>query len=174
MKAKTLFPKFLQTFNRADSEDPMKVFRYHVEILQFARMGFSKATGLSAQTDIVEYREGGQNATVQKSPGLTKFPNITLERGQIFAAGYGDRDILNWFLQVFNVSTKKAQSPRAFRRSIEIVQFDKEAVERYRWKVVQCWPTEIKPIGDLDAMQSSNSIESCVLAHEGWRLVTSV
>jgi len=173
MRSIVNFPKFLQTFNRTDAEDPMKVFRYHVEIAQFARFGFSKVAGLAAQTDIVEYREGGQNSTVQKSPGITKFPNVTLERGQIFAAGFGDRDVLNWYLQVFNVSTKKAQSPRAFRRNVDVVQFDKEAVERYRWRLVQCWPSEVKPLADLDAMQSNNSIESCTLAHEGFRLVTS-
>lgn len=173
MKTIHNFPKFLQTFNRTDSEDPMKVFRYHVEIAQFARAGFTKVSGLSAQTDVVEYREGGQNSTVQKSPGITKFPNVTLERGQIFAAGFGDKDILNWYLQVFNVSTKKAQSSRVFRRSVDIVQFDKEAVERYRWRLVQCWPTEMKPLSDLDALTSNNSIEMCTLAHEGFRLVSS-
>ena len=166
--------KFLQTFNRADNEDPLKAFRYQIEIQQFARAGFSKMSGLSATTDIVEYREGGQNSTVQKSPGLTKFGNVTLERGQIFSAGLGDKDVLNWYLQTFNVSAKKAQSPRAFRRQVDIVQFDKEAVERYRWRLVQCWVTEIHPIGDLDALASNNVIEQCVLAHEGFRLITSV
>lgn len=165
-----IFPKFLQTFNRSDSEDPIKTFRYHVEIQQFARFGFSKCAGLQATTDIVEYREGGQNSTPQKSPGLTKFSNITLERGQIFSAGFGDKDCLNWYLQVFNVSTKAANSPKAFRRRLDIVQFDKEAIERYRWEVVECWPTEVKPLGDLEALSSNNSIESIVLAHEGWRL----
>ena len=167
------FPKFLQTFNRSDSEDPLKTFRFQVEIQQFARFGFQKCTGMQVTTDIVEYREGGMNSTPQKSPGLSKFSNVTLERGQIFSAGFGDKDCLNWYLQVFNVSTKKASSPKQFRRLVDIVQFDKEAVERYRWRLVQCWPTEVKPLGDLDAMASNNSIEQMVLAHEGWRLVTS-
>lgn len=172
MMTNRLFPKFLQTFNRSDSEDPLKTFRFQVEIMQFARFGFQKCTGISATTDVVEYREGGQNATVQKSPGLTKFGNITLERGQIFAAGFGDKDVLSWYLQVFNVSAKTAASPKAFRRIVDVVQFDKEATERYRWRLVQCWPMEVKPLGDLDAMASTNSIEQMILAHEGWRLIT--
>ena len=167
------FPKFLQTFNRSDEEDPLKTFLFQVEIQQYARFGFSKCSGLSAKTDVIEYREGGQNSTKQKSPGLTEFPNVTLERGQIFAAGFGDKDSLNWYFSVFNASSKKAQSPKNFRRQVEIVQFDKEAVERYRWQLVQCWPTEIKPLSDLDAMKSDNSIEQVVLAHEGWRLAKS-
>lgn len=167
------FPKFLQTFNRTDAEDPLKTFRYHVEIQQFARFGFSKCTGLSAQTAVVAYREGGQNTTEQKSPGLTTFGNVTLERGQIFASGFGDKDILNWYLRVFNISAKTANSPKDFRRQVDIVQFDKEAVERYRWRLVQCWPTDVKPLGDLEALSNNNSIEQCVLTHEGFRLVTT-
>lgn len=167
------FPPFLGTFNRSDNEDPMKTFRYHVEIQQFARFGFSKVSGLSAQTDVVTYREGGQNSTEQKSPGLTKFPNVTLERGQIFAAGFGSLDVINWYLQVFNVSTKRATSPNAFRRQVDVVQFDKEDTERYRWRMVECWPSEVKPLGDLEALQSNNSIESMVLVHEGFRLIPS-
>lgn len=167
----TNFPKFLQTFNRTDAEDPMKVFRYHVEIQQFARFGFSQVTGLNSQTDVTEYREGGQNSTAQKSPGQTKFPDVVLQRGQIFAAGFGDKDMLSWALQVFNVSTKLASTPKAFRRTIDIVQFDKEAVERYRWRLVQAWPSQFKPMGDLDALASGSSLESMTIVHEGFRLI---
>lgn len=162
---------FLATFGRTDQEDPLKVFRFHVEIDGFARFGFQKVSGLQAQTEKVEYREGGSNTTVQKSPGLTKYPDITLERGQILAAGAGDNDILTWYRQVFDVSAKKANSSAAFRRDIDLVQFDKEGTEVKRWRVYEAWPSDFTPMGDLDGQSSNDSIEKMVIAHEGFDLV---
>lgn len=171
-KMNLLVPKFLGTFNRTDQEDPLKNFRYHIEIEGFARFGFSKVSGLGVQTDVVEYREGGMNTTPQKSPGQSKFPNITLERGQVLAAGAGDKDCLTWATQVFDVSSKIAGSSPKFRRNIEIVQFDKEGLERVRWAVSETWVADYKPMGDLDAMGNANAIESMVIVHEGFRRVT--
>ncbi len=171
---KIVVPKlipFLGIFGRTDQEDPLKVFRFHIEIENFSRFGFQKCSKLQAQTDVVEYREGGQNTTPQKSPGLTKFPNITLERGQILAAGAGDKDIMDWYQQVFDISAKKPGSSPKFRRDVDIVQFNKEGDEVARWRVVEAWPAEASPHGDFDAMQSDNSIESMTLAHEGFRRV---
>ncbi len=174
IKVPTLIAPFLGTFNgRTDQEDPLKTFRFHIEIENFSRFGFAKCSKLQAQTDVVEYREGGDNTTPKKSPGLTKFPNITLSRGQILAAGAGDADIMDWYQQVFDVSAKKPGSTGKFRRDIDIVQFDKEGTEVARWRVDQCWPAEHAPFGDLDAMASENSIEEMVLAHEGYRKVAA-
>lgn len=165
---------FLGTFGRTDQEDPLKVFRFHIEVEGFARLGFQKATGLQAQTDITEYREGGNNATVQKSPGLTKFPDLTFERGQILAAGFGEDDIVSWYKQVFDAGAKKPKSATAFRRDIDIVQFNKEGEEVRRWRVFEAWPSQFKATGDLDAESSDNSIENMIITHEGFKLITGV
>lgn len=165
--------KFLEIFGRTAAEDPLKVFNFVIEIEQFARFGFSKVTGLQSQTDVVEYREGGQNTTPQKSTGLTKFPNVTFERGQIFAAGYGDKDILNWYTQVFDVSAKKSKSAGTFRRDIDVVQFNKEGDEVMRWRLSNAWPSEYTPTSDFDALASDNSIEKMVIAHEGFLPIAS-
>jgi phage tail-like protein len=161
---------FLGTFNRTDQDDPLKVFRFHIEIESFSRFGFSKMSGLERQTDVVEYREGGDNTTISKSPGLTKFPDVTLERGQILAAGKGNLDILKWATQVYDASAKGPSSSGAFRRDVDIVQFDKEGTEVHRWRLKDCWPRNDKPISDLDAMASNNSLQTMVLVHEGFRL----
>jgi phage tail-like protein len=165
---------FLRTFNRTDDEDPMKVFRYQIEIENFSRFGFSKMTGLKATTAKTNYREGGKNTTPTKSPGLTDFADITFSRGQILQAGLGDPDILNWYTQVFNISAKKGGSSKTFRRQLDVVQFDKEGTERKRWRVVEAWPSEHNPVGEgFDAASSDNVIETMVVTHEGYRLVSS-
>jgi phage tail-like protein len=166
--------KFLRTFNRTDQEDPLKVFRYHIEIDGFARFGFSKVSGLKASTADVKYREGGDNTTEKKSPGLTSFPDVTFERGQILAAAYGAYDIVVWYTQVFDVSSKIAGSAGSFRRQIQVVQNNKEGVEVLRWAIIECWPKEPEFLPELDAMSSNNSIEKMVICHEGIRLLTPI
>lgn len=165
--------KYLGTFNRTDQEDPLKTFRYTVEIESFARFGFAKCSKLAAKTDVVEYRVGGSNTTVLKSPGLTKFDNITLERGQVLAAGEGSDDCLLWYNQVFDAATKTPASSAAFRRTIDIVQFSKSGDEARRWRVKEAWPTGHSPVSDFDALTSANSIEVLEIVHEGYTLVSS-
>ena len=158
---------------RTTAEDPLMVYTFVIEIEGFKRFGFSKCSRLAAETAKTEYREGGDNATAKKIPGLTTFPDITLERGQtINTPNAGGTDVLDWYQLVFDVAAKKPISSGNFRREIDIVQFDKEGNEAYRWRLTNAWPTQIQPNGDLDAMSSDVSIETMTICYEGFRLVT--
>jgi phage tail-like protein len=165
---------FLATFDgRTDAEDPLKVFRFQVEVDNFSRFGFTKCSGLTVSVEEVKYREGGSNTTPQKSPGLADFPSITLERGQILATGAGGDDFIVWFTQVFDASAKTARSSKTFRKDIDIVQFDKEGNEARRWRLDEAWPSALTGAPDLDALSSENAIEKLVIAHEGFKLIPS-
>jgi phage tail-like protein len=163
---------YLSLFGRTAQEDPLKVFAYLVEFDGFTRFGFSACTTPGVKTTIVLYREGGHNTTALKSPGLTEIGDIQLKRGQILAAGYGSADILQWSTQVFDVSQKGPRAAKDFRRTVDIVQLDREGNEALRWRVLNCWPSEAKMASDLDALQSDNSVETMTLANEGFRLVS--
>lgn len=153
---------------RATVEDPLKVFRFRVEIDGFARAGFSEVTGLTRTTEISEYREGGANETVQKSGGLTNFGNITLKRGQIIGgARGGDFDFLNWASEVHDVASGGFGSVD-YRRDLDVSQFDQGDAEVVRWRVENAWPTNFKAFSDLSGTSSDNSIEELELAHEGF------
>lgn len=163
---------FTTIFNRASANDPLKVFNFAIEIDGFARFGFMECSKLEAQTDVVEYREGADNTTVRKSPGLTKFPDITLKRGQITAEGAANDDILKWYKQVYDVSAKNPTAgSNQFRRTINIVQLAREGIPAVRWEVVEAWPMNFAPFSDLNAKQSEDSIAQLVICHEGWKLV---
>src|SRR5512143_1642680 len=41
---------------------------------------FKSVSGLSSQTDVTEYREGGESGVTHKIAGATHFPNLTLKR----------------------------------------------------------------------------------------------
>lgn len=44
---------------------------------------FNSVSGLSVETEVIEYREGGDDNVVRKLPGRLKYENITLKRGYV-------------------------------------------------------------------------------------------
>ena len=71
---------------------PQVTFHFTVE-WQGARVGFTEVTGLKAENQVIEYREGdAKNYQVTKMPGIPKFGNITLKRGILS----GDNDFNTW------------------------------------------------------------------------------
>lgn len=144
--------------------DPYRNFQWEVEIMGFVRAGFSKVSGLKRTTDVTEYREGGDNATVRKLPGQTKFDNITLERGVSW-----DDDFNTWVQMIMTLDGVGGANPptSGFRRTIVIYMKDKSGVRVKKWTVYRAWPSE-KTLGDLDAKSSDVLLETLVLAHEGW------
>lgn len=154
---------------RAAIEDPLKVFRFRIEIDNIQRAGFTDVTGLERETDVVEYREGGFNETPQKSAGLSKFPDLTFKRGQIVGSDRGgDDDLVEWVEQVHNVASGGNEAQ--YRRDFDVVQFNALNEEVRRWKVYQAFPRRYKPFSDFNAQSSDNSYEEIVVAHEGWQL----
>lgn len=167
--------KFLGTFVRAHAMDPLKSFRFRVDFtgLNDVTLGFMKVSGLKAQTDVVEYRDGGMNWTPQKSPGLTKFPNVTLERGQLLTRGGNAMrtELLSWYEAVFSANSPPAieDSPNTpLRREVNIRQLNHAGRIVSTWVLQEAWITEYAPFGDLEALASANTIEQIVLAHEGF------
>lgn len=61
--------------------DPYLGLNFLVEIESLVVGGFSEVDGLSVETEVTPYREGGQNAYVHMLPGPTKYPNLVLKHG---------------------------------------------------------------------------------------------
>ena len=55
--------------------DPYRNFNFLVEIDGITQAGFSDCSGFGASTDPIEYREGGENTTVENFQGL---PSTTI------------------------------------------------------------------------------------------------
>ena len=58
----------------ADRADPYSAFNFRVEIDGITVAGFSECSGLTTETDHIEYRTGAEDITVRKLPGLRKIP----------------------------------------------------------------------------------------------------
>ena len=80
----------------ADRVDPYRGFNFRVEIDRTTVASFSEVTGLTADGDPVDYREGKDPINnVRKLPGLRKFSVITLKRGYT-----KDSTLWDWYAAV--------------------------------------------------------------------------
>lgn len=133
--------------------DPYRAFNFRVEIDGVTAAGFSECSGLSTETDIVEYREGSDRAEVRKLPGLTKYSNIVLKRG-ITAS----RDLWNWRRVIINGGTD--------RRSGRIVILSDDGNPVATFRFIEGWPSKWEgPV--LNAKKNEVAIETLEITHEG-------
>lgn len=155
-------------FADTSRNDPYKSYKFLVEIsgnTVFTKAGFQKVSGLKFDTEIVEYREGGDTNTVSKSPGLTKYDPITLERGMS-----EDGDMWNWAMKVFKAGNKNGGSYKNIRANVLIKLQDRDGEVVKTWRVPNCWVSNYET-GEFDAMGNDIMIERITLQHEGFDLV---
>lgn len=133
--------------------DPFGNANFLIEIDGITRGSFSEVTGLDSTIDMTEYREGGDNMSPRKLPGLTKHANIVLRWGLV-----EDDELYLWHREwVTGVGT---------RRNGSIIVLDRQGVERLRWNFIDAWPIKWDP-PDFNATANQVAIDSLELAHEG-------
>jgi len=134
--------------------DPYAVFNFLLEIDGITVAGFAEATGLNAESNIIEYREGHESITPRKLPGLEKYGNVTLKRGVS-----QDTTIFAWHKNVKDGDIVRDEA-------MSIVLLDENRQEVKRWNLSQAWPC--KWVGpDLKANANEIAFESIELCHEG-------
>jgi phage tail-like protein len=134
--------------------DPFASFNFLLEIDGIVKAGFSEVTGLNAESNVIEYREGDEGITARKLSGLNKFGNVTLKRGVSL-----DVDMFNWHKDVMDGDIKRVTS-------MSIVLRDEKQTEAVRWNLLNAWP--VKWMGpDLKANASEIAIEALEITHEG-------
>lgn len=157
-------------YSNTQRHDPVLKFRFLVEFVATGgnnisiKSGFQKVSGLKADIDVTEYREGGDNITKHKIPGLVKFDAITLERGVS-----ENKDMFNEFTKMFSYSANPVNSPSyKFSMRIKLLDRDGQTVIK-TWNVKECWISSYE-FGDLDASSNDVVIEKMVVQHEGFEL----
>lgn len=156
-----------QTFtSEATRYDPYKSFRFLVAItgkMNFAKCGFQKVTGLKMKTDVIEYREGGDDVTKIKTPGLVSFEPITCERGMS-----DDTDMFDWATKSYLPNDASSRNDADCRAQIGITLQDRDGVAKRRWDILSGWVSEYDT-GDFDATGSHIMVEKMTIQHEGWK-----
>lgn len=140
----------------------MRNFKFRVTISgDFGPMGFSSVSGITRETEVIEYREGGEATTMRKFPGQTSFGNITLERG--FTT---DSDLITWMDDSFVMGNQNAEGFDN-RRTVTIEVLNPNSKVQRKLRFVKCFVVS-REIGDLDATGNEILIESLEFAHEGY------
>jgi phage tail-like protein len=134
--------------------DPLASFNFILEIDGIVKAGFSEVTGLNAEANVIEYREGTDANVPRKLPGLSKFGNITLKRGIS-----QDKDLFNWHKTVMDGDIRRDES-------MSVVLLDEKRQEVVRWNLRNAWPAKYTG-PDLKANANEMAIESVEIAHEG-------
>lgn len=147
------------TFSEVNRHDPYRNFNYKVQIVGakvFAKAGFSKISGLTAKTDVIEYRDGDDSQlTPHKTAGLIKTDPVTFERGMS-----EDLDAWDWMVMSANSNDENHKA----EISIELLDRGRNGV--IRWTLKECWVSDYET-GEFDALGNAIMVEKMVIQHEG-------
>jgi phage tail-like protein len=138
--------------------DPLRNFRFRVEIDNVARAGFAEVTGLEVATQTIDYREGTDPPHVRKLSGLTKYGNVTLRHGLV--VGANALELFQWHNAV------EAGQLTQNRRRVVIVVQDEAGQDQTRFVVTDAWPVKYET-SPLNARANEVIIETLELANEG-------
>jgi phage tail-like protein len=137
--------------------DPLRAFRFLVEIEGIISGGFTRVKGLSREVKYESYREGGVNEYEHKLITQVSYPVVVLERGLALD------DLWSWALATADGEVR--------RRSIRIRLQDEQNLPMWAWQIEYALPVKWSA-SDLDAQTSPVVMESLELAHHGLRKAT--
>ena len=155
--------------------DPYKNFKFRVKWDGVYVAGISKVSALKRTTEVVEFRDGGNESTSHRSPGRTKFEAITLERGVTH-----DTTFEQWANKVWDYSNAQAAnadkeiSLKDFRKDIILDLFNEAGQKVISYLIYRCWVSEYQSFPDLDANANAVAISHLKLENEGWERDTTV
>jgi phage tail-like protein len=138
-----------------DRKDPYASFRFNAEIDALPVSGFSEVTGLTVETNVETFREGGLNFHEHQLAGPTKFPSrLILKRG------LADADALwSWYQEVMN--------GRITRKNVTITLRSHADEDKWRWVFSKACP--VKWSGpEFRAGTAEIAFESIELVHMGF------
>lgn len=133
--------------------DPFASQNFLLEIQGVTKAGFSECTGLNAETNVIEYREGPDDIVTRKLPGLSKFGNVTLKTGLTT-----DTSLFAWHKQVMDGNIT--------RSNVSIIVLNEARSEQVRYNLLNAWPSKYTA-PDLKANANEIAIEAIEIAHEG-------
>ncbi|HEY6176585.1 MAG TPA: phage tail protein [Kofleriaceae bacterium] len=143
-------------------EDPYGGYNFEVVINGVSDDGtavkgsFAEASGLEVEIQPIEYRNGAEDITVRKIPGLKKFPNLVLKRGII-----GDPALWNWIQEAMDGKVRRTEGA--------VVLLDENKQEVMRWNFTGGWPCKWTGPG-LNAKNNEIGMETLEICHQGIKL----
>lgn len=109
--------------------DPLTSFNFIITV-ENMRAGFSEVSGLSTETDIIEYREGNEPIHSRKLTGKFKCGNINLKRGYTIDG----KDLWAW--------RKTVMEGKTLRKSGTITLLNEARQPALTWEFSEGWPSK--------------------------------
>jgi phage tail-like protein len=144
----------------AQRKDPLRNFRFKLEIDGIHQAGFSEVAIAETSTDAIDYREGNDPSHARKLPGMTKYGNITLKWGFTDSV-----ELWKWYAAIV------AGQIGSNRKNVAIIVQDEAGADKARFTISNAWPVKYHPT-DLNAKGNDAYIETLELANEGVERVT--
>jgi phage tail-like protein len=137
-----------------DRLDPIPTFRFTVKFDELAPCGFTDCTGLTSETEVQEYAEGGLNTHTWRFPGRSKQGNVTFKRGIVSTV------LWEWY---HKISIGEFKS----RNCTILVHDPSGGQDVLEFQLVDAYP--VKWLGpELSASQSNLAVETMEVAHQGF------
>jgi phage tail-like protein len=151
--------------------DPYKNFKFRIKWDGKYVAGLNKMTALKRTTQVVKYREGGDPSSSRKSPGITEYEAITLERGVTH-----DLEFEKWANKVWNYGAELGSevSLKDFRKDITIELYNEAGQVVMAYNVYRCWISEYQALPVLDSNANGIAIQTIKIENEGWERDESV
>ncbi len=138
--------------------DPFMAFNFVVEIEGLILGGFSEVTGLQVETEVQDYREGGQNEFVHKLPGPARYPqNLVLKRG-LTGGLTGGSTLWLWHQAIIRGDID--------RRNGTIYLLNRRGLPIAWWDFLRAYPVRWSG-PEFRADSSTIAFETIELAHQG-------
>ncbi|MBQ0930060.1 phage tail protein [Ideonella sp. 4Y16] len=134
-------------------------FRVEVPALQGPadEVRFTEVGGLAVELSTEEVPEGGENRFVQKYPGRSKYPELTLKRGLLLRSA-----IWNW-------ARRAIEDLDVEPMDVQVQLLGPEHQALMTWHLVQAYPTRWS-VADLNASSNTVAVESMQLYYQRFRL----
>lgn len=137
---------------------PMPKFHFMVEWGPGTKIGFTEVTGLTMESEVIEYREGSSPEYFKlKMPGMKKHSNLTLKRGTFL----GDTGFHDW-MDTITMNTVE-------RRDVTVKLLNESHEPVLTWQILNAWPVKVQS-SDLKSDGNEVAIESMEIAHEGIKI----
>ncbi|MEV3987794.1 phage tail protein [Streptomyces sp. NPDC049837] len=139
-------------------DDPYASYNFRIIVSNVSNDGvavsgsFTEASGLELEIPPIEYRNGSEDITVRKIPGLKKFTNLTFKRGIT-----GHVDFWKWVVEALDGKVRRTSG------QIELLDENRRPV--MRWNFNRGWPTKYTG-PTLSATKNEIAMETLVLAVE--------
>jgi phage tail-like protein len=136
-------------------KDPLRNFRFRLEIGGITQGNFSEVTIGETTTDAVDYREGSDPSHVRKLDGLTKYGNVVMKWGITDST-----ELYDWHKAI--VAGQIQQN----RKQVAIVVQDESGTDKARFVVNEAWPMKYQPSA-LNGKGNEVLVELLELVNEG-------